>query len=628
MRPWLALLIGCAGADSATEPLGPVLDVTPSAVTFEPTTPGLTTSTDVTITNLGDGSLGIATLELATATDASAGTPGAFSVSVDPDQAGAGLVAVIPPGQTLPVTVHFDAVAAGHHLDGLVITTADGEGGSVDPHRHRAIVPLVGEGVGLPAIPRAPRTVDLGWVDEPAEADVNVRNVGDAPFAVTAVERTDCPASFAFEDLPALPAEVGAGEVLTLSMTFTPPDDAARTCELTVATDAEAAPELRVVLKANGTCPGDAPEVRILDPDPLPLLPGDEPLDLQVFVLDDQPASQLDCQVVSRILQPGAFVDCDPVIDGTRWGIEVPMSLFGTALGTDVVGVEITDGCGTVRSAHLPVRRKIAEPENDADGDGFSIGHPYAPDCDDTDPDIWPFAPEVHNGFDDDCDDLVDDGTEGYDDDDDGMTELEGDCDDGDALVYTGAPEVQDDVDNDCDGIADENTSAYDDDGDGFSEARGDCDDTDPSLHPARGEVCANGVDDDCDGIEDEPCVAGGPDPWIAGGISTSATVVGPGEQVLASLYAVDADESPSLGWSAAEGSLNLTEGPVVTWTAPDAPGEHTLICSVQDSDDNQVVASATIMVTEGDGEPRGCATGGAVWLVWLGIPLFFRRKP
>ena len=47
------------------------------------------------------------------------------------------------------------------------------------------------------------------------------------------------------------------------------------------------------------------------------------------------------------------------------------------------------------------------------------------------------------NGYDDDCDGLIDNNTVGYDDDGDGLTELEGDCDDTNAAIHPEEEERQ-----------------------------------------------------------------------------------------------------------------------------------------------------------------------------------------
>ncbi|MCP4807976.1 MAG: hypothetical protein GY913_32155 [Proteobacteria bacterium] len=62
---------------------------------------------------------------------------------------------------------------------------------------------------------------------------------------------------------------------------------------------------------------------------------------------------------------------------------------------------------------------------------------------------------------------------------------------------------MPDGKDNDCDDLVDEGTLGYDDDGDGFTELDGDCDDDDESINPDAEDVPDNGIDEDCDG-EDE----------------------------------------------------------------------------------------------------------------------------
>jgi len=196
----------------------------------------------------------------------------------------------------------------------------------------------------------------------------------------------------------------------------------------------------------------------------------------------------------------------------------------------------------------------------DTDGDGFGrstgrqascripAGHvAQGGDCDDRDSSMYPGAPEICDGKDNNCDGTVDgpnpvgaptwyldfdrDGHAGT-----GVTVVAcaappyyyataTDCNDGLATAYPGAPELCDGVDNNCNGTIDDgaiNPTTYylDRDGDGYGGATGsvqacenpggyiavggDCNDTNPLISPAALEYC-DGIDNNCNGRTDEP---------------------------------------------------------------------------------------------------------------------------
>jgi hypothetical protein len=197
---------------------------------------------------------------------------------------------------------------------------------------------------------------------------------------------------------------------------------------------------------------------------------------------------------------------------------------------------------------------------SDDDGDGYGgveLGETCGPyggtvsnpgDCDDTDAQAKPGAPERCNAKDDDCDGNVDEAilaiwwadadedtwgdpgtaTETCDPEPGWITRGE-DCDDTNWDSYPYAPEICDDGrDNDCDGEIDEERTRWTDgDGDGFGDpdtARTacdgnfdevdndvDCDDTNAWVNPALPETCADGLDNDCSGVADDgdTCEAG-----------------------------------------------------------------------------------------------------------------------
>ena len=132
----------------------------------------------------------------------------------------------------------------------------------------------------------------------------------------------------------------------------------------------------------------------------------------------------------------------------------------------------------------------------DADGDGYgnngntvtACSQPEGyvtnkTDCNDRDPSVHPGATETCNGFDDDCDGLIDEG-----------------------VRNTYYP----DVDKDGYGNSSlpvQSCMAIDN----YVSVGGDCNDNNGSVHPGATEICGNFIDDDCDGQTDEECPSSNP---------------------------------------------------------------------------------------------------------------------
>jgi hypothetical protein len=203
------------------------------------------------------------------------------------------------------------------------------------------------------------------------------------------------------------------------------------------------------------------------------------------------------------------YSDADEDLEGSstfRWlrdgtpisgATELSYTLVPADLGAMIV-FEVTPVALTGVSPGTPVASSAVGPVEEAttwykdvDGDGYSDGTTLI-QC--TRPDGYKVASE--------------------------LIATEGDCDDTDPDVFPGAPELCDGIDNDCDGEIDEGLT-FDDDGDGFTTldscegTQDDCDDRpdgadgDPdteddngvNIHPgAEDHTDTRGIDSNCDG--------------------------------------------------------------------------------------------------------------------------------
>ena len=570
-------------------------------------------------------------------------------------------------GCRIPIDVALTAVDVGEIYGSVIVETKTEEaeeGGTPsfwsDIDHDRSIVYLQGSAVrGEGRIIVTPRSVDFGhiWTGEEQVRYVEVTNAGDGDLALAPPTLDeDCSEgysinwSYAQEADSTFTLEGGAQTLVEVSFVPSTQDDAY--CTLYVNSDDADDPQVPVYLQGNaGVDPqNDPPFVEIRSPDPGYSHNSSLAMEMELNVYDaNQPATSLICRVRSAITMNATVANCTPTDESGHVYVSVDMSEYDP--GVDALQVYVTDVAGATSVASIPVVINSVFPSSDDDGDGFgSDSTGLREDCDDANVYTYPEAAELFDGRDNDCDHLVDEGTQGADDDGDTFTETVGDCNDDDVDSYPGAPEAADHQDNDCDGTVDEGTNLYDDDGDGYAEVNNDCGgDDDPAINPGAIELCDD-IDNDCNGRVDDACLQIDSEPLIVGGINMSATAVEAEQSTQLSVFVYDADgQSPTYTWTLDSdgGAADTLSAAAITWTAPALDGNDgklfQIYVVVQDPDGHQVWDFAEVAVypegtlteqytelvttTESSCATSGAGAGASLALSGLALALLRRRR-
>jgi gliding motility-associated-like protein len=281
-------------------------------------------------------------------------------------------------------------------------------------------------------------------------------------------------------------------------------------------------------------------------------------------------AADVDCDDTNPAVNPAAVEICENGIDDNCDGVQ------GNIYYWDADG----DGFATSDSIYISLDCD-AEIIGFIDADSVSVL-----DCNNFNNTVYPGAPEICDGLDNDCNSFIDDGAGVvwyYDNDLDGFgtpdsiyilcfqpgpgwvtnsvdcndndplvnpaLDLDGDgffscindCDDQNPAVNPAATEVCNTIDDNCNNLIDEGLGSWfyaDIDGDGFgsntdslilcgatpgySDFSGDCDDNNYGINPDVEEICGNGIDENCDGNVESICPEEFPDAFSPNGDNVS----------------------------------------------------------------------------------------------------------
>lgn len=180
-------------------PVFPVIDVSPTAISFGSVRVSQSLTEELTITNAGGSNLVISAIS-------NPGVP--FSI-VDPPS----LPLTIPPGENRVLAVRFAPTDVRRFVASFTIS-------SNDPTNPTVTISLDGIGTGAPVSNLDVSVAVVDFSSGSSVITIDVRNTGDADLVIGSIQRPSAP--FALTGVPSLPGTFKPGEGFTMTLSFSP----------------------------------------------------------------------------------------------------------------------------------------------------------------------------------------------------------------------------------------------------------------------------------------------------------------------------------------------------------------------------------------------------------------------